>query len=76
MGALVPVVRVSVEAPVLIQDAHAQIVSRRSWIDSNIKPTDAKGEQFITDAGFCIEPKIGDLVELVRSLDTHVGVRW
>ena len=70
-GAAVTLLNVSVQAAVVVQNAHGNIATRGGGIDSAVETTDPKGQQLIPDSGAGVKAKVCDLVELVRGLDTH-----
>ena len=70
-GAAVTLLNVSVQAAVVVQNAHGNIATRGGGIDSAVETTDPKGQKLIPHTGRGVKAKVCDLVEAVGGLDTH-----
>ena len=70
-GAFVTVRKVSVQAAVVVQNAHGNVAARGGWVDSDVEAADPEGQQLIPHTGGSVQAEVCDLVEAVGGLDSH-----
>ena len=61
----------SVQAALIVQNAHGNVAARGGRIDSTVEAADPEGQQLIPHTGRGVEAEVCDLVEAVGGLDTH-----